>query len=67
MGVEASLKSLSSKDLNNSAECTLLGHIIWIRQMLAMRVARSAQSRDARDAADHGHAKGSIERDLLLQ
>ena len=64
---ESVFKSLSSKDLKKPTECTLLGHISWIRQMMDRGIVHSVQWCDTRDMTADGHTKGSIDRDLLLQ
>ena len=64
---ESVFKSLSSKDLKKPTECTLLGHISWIRQMLERGIVHSVQWCDTRDMSADGHTKGSIDRDLLYK
>ena len=64
---ESVFKSLSSKDLKKPTECTLLGHISWIRQMMERGIVQSVQWCDTRDMTADGHTKGSIDRELLLQ
>ena len=64
---ESVFKSLPSKDLKKPTECTLLGHISWIRQMTDRGIVQSVQWCDTRDMTADGHTKGSIDRDLLLQ
>eukprot|EP00959_Pyramimonas_sp_CCMP1952_P267343 5589664-Pyramimonas_sp.AAC.1 len=64
---ESVLKSLSSKDMKKPAECTLLGHISWIRKMVERGTVHSIQLRDTRDMTADGHTKGSIDRYMLLQ
>ena len=64
---ESVCKSLSSKDLQKPTECTLLGHISWIRQMMDRGIVHSVQWCDTRDMTADGHTKGSIDRALLLQ
>eukprot|EP00959_Pyramimonas_sp_CCMP1952_P245251 5125754-Pyramimonas_sp.AAC.1 len=41
--------SLSSKDLKKPTECTLLGHIRWIRQMMERGIAHGIQWCATRD------------------
>ena len=64
---ESVFKSLSSKDLKKPAECTLLGHISWARQMMERGIVHCVQWCDTRDMSADGHTKGSIDRDLLYQ
>eukprot|EP00959_Pyramimonas_sp_CCMP1952_P094815 1983357-Pyramimonas_sp.AAC.1 len=60
-------KSLSSKHLKKPTECTLLGHISWIRQMMEREIAHSIQWCDTRDMTADGRTKGGIDREMLLQ
>ena len=60
-------KSLSSKDLKKPTECTLLGHISWIRQMMERGIVHCVQWCDTRDMTADGHTKGSIDREGLLE
>ena len=64
---ESVFKSLSSKDLKKPTECTLLGHISWIRQMMSKGIVYAIQWCDTRDMTADGHTKGSIDRDGILQ
>ena len=64
---ESVFKSLSSKELKKPTECTLLGHISWIRQMMERNIVHCVQWCDTRDMTADGHTKGSIDRELLLQ
>ena len=64
---ESVFKSLSSKDLKKPTECTLLGHISWIRQMMERGIVHCVQWCDTLDMSADGHTKGSIDRDLLYQ
>ena len=64
---ESVFKSLSSKDLKKPTECTILGHISWIRQMMERDVVHCVQWCDTRDMTADGHTKGSIDRDLIYQ
>eukprot|EP00959_Pyramimonas_sp_CCMP1952_P066467 1387723-Pyramimonas_sp.AAC.1 len=64
---ESVFKSLSSKDLKKPTECTLLGHISWIRQMMERGIVQSIQWCDTRDMTADGHTKRSIDREMLLQ
>ena len=64
---ESVFKSFSGKDLKKPTECTLLGHISWIRQMMERGIVQSVQWCDTRDMTADGHIKGSIDRELLLQ
>merc|ERR1712086_30635 len=64
---ESVFKSLSSKDLKKPTECTLLGHISWIRQMMERGIVHCVQWCDTRDMSADGHTKGSIDRELLYQ
>eukprot|EP00959_Pyramimonas_sp_CCMP1952_P412780 8649714-Pyramimonas_sp.AAC.1 len=50
--------SLSSKDLKKPTECTILGHISWMRQMMERGIVLSIQWCDTRDMTVDGHAKG---------
>ena len=56
---ESVFKSLSSKDLKKPTECTLLGHISWIRQMMQAGIVQGIQWCDTRDMTADGHSKGS--------
>jgi len=60
-------KSLSIKDLKKPTECTLLGHISWIRQMMERGIVQAIQWCDTRDMSADGHTKGCIDRELFLQ
>eukprot|EP00959_Pyramimonas_sp_CCMP1952_P291771 6102717-Pyramimonas_sp.AAC.1 len=42
-------QSLASKDAKRPAECTLLGHISWLRQMMERGIAHGIQWCDTRD------------------
>merc|ERR1712086_164194 len=64
---ESVFKSLSSKDLKKPTECTLLGHISWIRQMMERGIVHCVQWCDTRDMSADGHTKGSTDRDLIYQ
>ena len=64
---ESVYKSLSSRDLKVPAEKTLLGHVVWIREMLTLGLIDSIQWCDTRDMTADGHTKGCIDRELLLK
>ena len=63
---ESVYKSVTSRDLETPAEKTLLGHILWLRELLQLRLIESIQWCDTRDMAADGHTKGTIDRALLL-
>jgi hypothetical protein len=63
---ESVYKSVTSRDLRNPAEKTLLGHILWLRELLQLRLIESIQWCDTRDMTADGHTKGTIDRALLL-
>jgi len=67
MDAESVYKSLSSRDTNVPAEKTLLGHVVWIRELLQQRLIDIVQWCDTRDMTADGHTKGIISRDLLLK
>ena len=64
---ESVYKSLSSADVKTPTEKSLLGHVMWVRELLAIGVLRSVQWCDTRDMTADGHTKGCIDRDLLLK
>ena len=64
---ESVYKSLTSRDLKVPTEKTLLGHVSWLREMLALGILESVQWCDTRDMTSDGHTKGSIDRHLLLE
>eukprot|EP00959_Pyramimonas_sp_CCMP1952_P360455 7548496-Pyramimonas_sp.AAC.1 len=64
---ESVFESASSKDLKKPTGCALLGHISWMRQMIERGTVHCVQWCDTRDMAAHGHTKGDIDRDMLLQ
>ena len=64
---ESVYRSLTSRDLKTPAEKTLLGHVLWIRDLLQLRLIESIQWCDTRDMTSDGHTKGSVNRQLLLQ
>eukprot|EP00959_Pyramimonas_sp_CCMP1952_P425889 8920594-Pyramimonas_sp.AAC.1 len=51
--------SLSSKDLQKPTECTLLGRISWLRQMMERGIVRCVQVCVTRDMTADGHTKGT--------
>eukprot|EP00959_Pyramimonas_sp_CCMP1952_P101719 2127908-Pyramimonas_sp.AAC.1 len=67
IGAESVFKSISNKDLNKLTECTLLGHIRWVRQMMDRGIIRSMQWCGTWDMTAGGHTRGNIDRDLLLE
>jgi len=64
---ESVYKSLTSRDLKTPAEKTLLGHVVWIRELLQLSLIEAIQWCDTRDMTADGHTKGCIERTLLLE
>ena len=58
--------SLSSKDLKTPTERTRLGHNAWIRELLEVGIVQSVQWCDTRGMTADGHAKDSIDRELLI-
>ena len=63
---ESVYKSLTCRDLKTPAEKTLLGQVMWIRELLQLGLIESLQWCDTRDMVADGHTKGSIDRELLL-
>ena len=63
---ESVYKSLTSLDLKTSAEKTLLGHVMWIRDQLEKGTITQIQWCDTRDMVADGHTKGSVDRKALL-
>ena len=63
---ESVFKSLTSRDLKTPAEKTLMGHVVWLRELLKLGFIQKVQSCDARDMSADGHTKGSIERQGLV-
>ena len=63
---ESVFKSLTSRDVKIPTEKSLLGHIVWIREMLSSGIVNCIQWCDTRDMTADGHTKGSIDRQLLL-
>ena len=63
---ESVYKSLTSLDLKTPAEKTLLGHVMWIRELLQKSILKHVQWCDTRDMTADGHTKGSIDRKVLL-
>ena len=57
---------MTSRDLKTPAEKTLLGHILWLRELLQLRLIESIQWCDTRDMTADGHTKGCVDRALLL-
>ena len=64
---ESVYKSLTSQDLKVPTEKSLLGHVAWIREMMALGIIENVQWCDTRDMTADGHTKGSIDRQLLLE
>ena len=63
---ESVFKSLTSRDLKTPAEKTLLGHVCWLRECLALKLLTALQWCDTRDMTADGHTKGVIDRAGLL-
>ena len=63
---ESVFKSVTSRDLKTPAEKTLLGHVLWLRELLQLRLIESIQWCGTRDMTADGHTKGCIDRALLL-
>jgi hypothetical protein len=63
---ESVFKSLTSRDLKTPAEKTLMGHVVWLRELLKLGLIQKVQWCDTRDMSADGHTKGSIERQGLL-
>ena len=63
---ESVYKSLICRDLKTPVEKTLLGQVMWIRELLQLGLIESLQWCDTRDMVADGHTKGSIDRELLL-
>jgi hypothetical protein len=63
---ESVYKSLTSRDLKVPTEKTLLGHVSWVRELLAAGIVDSVQWCDTRDMTADGHTKGSIDRAGLI-
>ena len=64
---ESVYKTLTSRDLRVPTEKTLLGQIVYLRELLALQLIDTIQWCDTRDMTADGHTKGSIDRDGLLQ
>ena len=64
---ESVYKSLTSRDLKVPTGKTLLGHVSWIRELVAIGVIQHVQWCDTRDMTADGHTKGCVDRTLLLQ
>ena len=64
---ESVYKSLCSADTKTPTEKSLLGHVMWVRELLSLGILRSVQWCDTRDMTADGHTKGCIDRGLLLQ
>ena len=63
---EGVYKSLTSLELKTPAEKTLLGHVMWIRDMLQKGIIHYVRWCDTRDMTADGHTKGSVDRKALL-
>ena len=63
---ESVYKSLTCRDLKTPAEKTLLGQVMWIRELLQLGLIEALQWCDTRDMTADGHTKGSIDREMLL-
>ena len=48
------------------AEKTLMGHVVWLRELLKLGLIRKARWCDTRHMSADGHTKGSIERHGLF-
>lgn len=64
---ESVYKSLSSRDLKIPTEKSLLGHVSWVRELLAAGIVDNIQWCDTRDMTADGHTKGSIDRAGLIE
>ena len=63
---ESVYKSLTSRDLKIPTEKSLLGHVSWVRELLAAGIVDTIQWCDTRDMSADGHTKGSIDRAGLI-
>ena len=64
---ESVYKSLTSRDLKIPTEKSLLGHVSWVRELLAAGIVDHIQWCDTRDMTADGHTKGSIDRAGLIE
>ena len=64
---ESVYKGLSSADIKTPTEKRILGHVMWVRELLQIGVLRSVQWCDTRDMTAVGHTKGCIDPELLLK
>jgi len=67
MDAESVYKSVISRDMKAPTEKTLLGHVVWLRELLQIGVIESVQWCDTRDMTADGHTKGTIDRKGLLE
>ena len=63
---ESVYKSLCSADAKTPTEKSLLGHVMWVRELLSLGILKSVQWCDTRDMTSDGHTKGCIDRELLV-
>ena len=64
---ESVFRSLSSRDCKTPAEKTLLGHVMYLRELLLLALIDELRWCDTRDMTADGHTKGCIDRALLLK
>jgi len=64
---ESVFRSLSSRDCKTPAEKTLLGHVMYLRELLMLGLVDELRWCDTRDMTADGHTKGCIDRALLLK
>ena len=67
MDAESVYKSVISRDMKAPTEKTLLGHVVWLRELLQIGVIDTVQWCDTRDMTADGHTKGSIDRKGLIE
>jgi hypothetical protein len=67
MDAESVYKSVISRDMKAPTEKTLLGHVMWLRELLMAGVIDSVQWCDTRDMTADGHTKGIIDRSGLIE
>jgi len=60
-------KSIMLRDLKNTGEKTLLGHVEWLRELVNNGIIQMIQCCDTRDMTAEGHTKGRVERTGLLE
>jgi len=55
------------RDLKNTGEKTLLGHVEWLRELAHSGIIKTIQCCDTRDMTAEGHTKGCVGRTGLLE